>query len=275
MTAPPRLILIGSGVMGHAILARLLRQRVFHRTRVVVIEHRQKIRAAVSRRDHVRAYKNVGEVMIGSNDVVILAIKPQDAVALLADLRGRLAKTTLVISIMAGISLATLREKLHHGKIIRAMPNIAATVGASMTAWTVSRACTPAQRRFAHKVFGAIGEEMFVSSDDLLDRITAVSGSGPAYVFETADVLYRAARRLGFAHAEADRLVRQTIIGSARLLENSPRPFDGWVARVASKRGTTEAALRVLRHHKLADLWHRAMQAAYRRARVLAKTKEI
>src|SRR3989338_9818158 len=153
-------------------------------------------------------------INFSSVSVVILSVKPQDAMPLLDNLNGRINSKTLVISIMAGVKLNTLSRTLNHRRVIRCMPNLALTVGLGMTGWLAAPARTSADQRQAPNIFLAFGLEMPVASDDAIDRITAVSGSGHGYFFAFARDLIAAAQALGFSESAANRLVKQTLIGA-------------------------------------------------------------
>ena len=198
---------------------------------------------------------------------MVLAVKPQDAAVLLQSLQGKLAKTTIVISIMAGMSLTSLKRLLKHDRVVRSMPNLAATVGLGMTAWFPSTACSAADRALAQNIFCAFGAELRVSSDDAVDRLTAVSGSGPGYLFAVARDLVGAVQALGFQKRDAEKLVKQTLVGAITLYDQSDLSAEELYERVASKGGTTEAANNVLRQGRSAQLWKKALNAAYQRAR--------
>lgn len=204
-------------------------------------------------------------------DVVLLAVKPQDITPVFTALRGVLPATALVISIMAGVSLSTLQRGLRHARIIRAMPNTPAQIGEGITAWAASRAASLLDRAFAKKLFRALGKELYLRTDNRIDAATAVSGSGPAYVFAFVESMIVAAQRLGFSKKEARLLVYQTFRGSVGLLETSTDDAATLRKRVTSKKGTTAAALAVLQQRGMARMVHDAVAAAYRRAREISQ----
>lgn len=249
-----KFVVIGYGNMGSAIVRRAIAAGVLRQSQCVIVRRGM---------DLVRPCQ--------SADVVLLAVKPQDAATVFTALRGALPKTALVISIMAGVSLHTLARGLGHARIIRAMPNTPAQIGEGMTVWTASRATSSADRTFAKKLFSALGKELYVGTDDRINAATAVSGSGPAYVFAFVETLMQAAARFGFSKKEARLLVYQTLMGAAKLLETSVDDAATLRERVTSKKGTTAAALAVLQKRGMERMMSDAITSAYRRAREIAK----
>ncbi|MBI4281791.1 pyrroline-5-carboxylate reductase [Candidatus Uhrbacteria bacterium] len=249
-----KFVVIGYGVMGSAIVRRAIAARVLRPAQYTVVTPSM---------DPVAACKKA--------DVVLLAVKPQDALPILQVLRGMLRPQTLVISIMAGVSLSTLQRGLGHARIIRAMPNTPAQIGEGMTAWVASVRTSAGDCAFAKKLFGALGKELHVKNEKYIDAATAVSGSGPAYVFAFVESLIIAAEQLGFTKKQATMLVYQTVRGSSALLEASADDSATLRERVTSKKGTTAAALAVLQKRGMTRILHDAVFAAHRRARELGK----
>lgn len=250
-----KFVLIGNGVMGSAILKRAIAAGVLRRSQCTVVTRAM---------DPVSVCRNA--------DVVLIAVKPQDARAVFDTLRGTLRSTTLVISIMAGVSLRIMQRTLMHSRIIRAMPNTPAQIGKGMTVWVGGRAISRAHYFFAQKLFRALGKELRVHDEHLLDAATAVSGSGPAYVFAFAEALIAAAQKLGFTKKDATLLVRETLSGGVALWEKSGMDVTTLRKRVTSKNGTTAAALAVLQQQRFSKTIVRALAAARRRAEEIART---
>ncbi len=263
------IVIIGGGTMGSALAQQLIKARRWTRKSLTLVEHNAEKRALL-RRLGLKAVATTSAASISSASVVILSVKPQDAQQLLHELKGRLIAKTLVISIMAGVTLKALCRALNHNRVIRCMPNLASTVGLGMTGWLAAPACTSADQRQTRNIFSAFGLEMQVASDDAIDRITAVSGSGPGYFFAFARDLVAAARALGFTESEANQLVRQTLTGAAELFKRGNLSPKDWFQRVASKRGTTIAADNILRRSGSVRIWTKALQAAYSRARAIS-----
>ena len=180
-----------------------------------------------------------------AQDVIVLAVKPQNLPEVLAALKGKLTPGQLALSIAAGVRISTINSGLEHECVVRAMPNTPAQVGWGITGWTATPAVTKTQKGWARVILGVMGQEIYFDDETYLDRVTAVSGSGPAYFFLFAEALTEAAIDIGLSRQEAERLVLQTMLGAAHLLEKSDRPPDELRHNVTSKGGTTEHALEV------------------------------
>lgn len=255
---------IGCGNMGEAILAGV---HAKHACRVC--EARPERRAFLKKEYRV-AFGALAEV-VAAVDVIILSVKPQDLGSVLEALRGRPLGAKLFISIAAGIRTASLEKALGRGaRVVRVMPNLPAMVGEGMSGICRGKKATAADLASANVIFNAVGRTVIVP-ERLMDAVTAVSGSGPAYVFFFAECLMQAARQLGFNAREARELVCQTLAGSVRMLSDSSDPADVLRRKVTSKGGTTEAALAVLENKDMAGVLTAALKAARDRAGQLSK----
>lgn len=204
-------------------------------------------------------------------ETLVLAVKPQDMRAAVAPLAARVSDK-LVVSIAAGVHLADLARWLGgHRRLIRAMPNTPALIGAGITALFALPGVQAAERQRAGEILGAVGETLWVEDEGLMDPVTAVSGSGPAYVFWFIEQLAGAGEALGLAPAAARRLALSTVLGAARLAAQSAESPGVLRERVTSKGGTTEAALRVFAEEGLAEGLRRAIDAASRRGAALGE----
>lgn len=267
LTVPASLVLVGAGKMGGAMLQAWLDQGV-PASRIHVLDPHPPQRIA----DLAAAtgFKLNGPAE--TPEVLVLAIKPQvlDEGAAPASLAG---PRTLVISILAGKTIANLAVRLPQaGAIIRAMPNLPAAVGRGITGLAASDGVTPAQKAMAEALIGATGRAEWLSDERLIDAVTAVSGSGPAYVFYLAECLAQAGVAAGLPADIAARLARATIEGAGELLFRSAETTPAELREsVTSRGGTTAAALEVLMAQDgLAPLIRRAVEAAKRRAEALS-----
>ena len=209
------------------------------------------------------------DAALQSAEVLVLAVKPQDAKAALASIR---VKTQLLISIAAGITLDALSRWLGgHRKLVRCMPNTPALIGAGITALYALPEVTAEDRGRAQGILAAVGEVVWVSEERLLDPVTAVSASGPAYVFWFIEQLAATAEKLGLEKQTSMKLALHTVLGAARLAAASEESPATLRKNVTSKGGTTEAALRVFDEEKLGERFARAVEAASRRATELGK----
>jgi pyrroline-5-carboxylate reductase len=203
--------------------------------------------------------------------VMVLAVKPQVMKQVMAEIRPAVGAHTLVLSIAAGISLNTLASGLFSERIVRAMPNTPAQVGKGITG-AVGLHITDEDRDIANALLQAAGAVMWFDTENKLDAVTAVSGSGPAYVFYMVEALAVAAMRQGLDPGQAMQLARQTVVGAAALMEADPQPVSVLRENVTSPKGTTAAALQVLMAPEgLESLMDRAVLAARRRSEELGR----
>jgi pyrroline-5-carboxylate reductase len=256
--------IIGAGNMGQAILKGLLHAGM-RPARLVVVESNRQRRKIVQRRYGVR--------VVSLQDIVILAVKPQDIAPVLRDFGRLLAhrvKKPLVISMAAGVRLASIERVVGAGvRVVRVMPNLAAAVGEGMAALTRGRFATAVDMAAANAVFHCVGDVVELP-ERLFDIVTAISGSGPAYFFLIFQALRDAGIRGGLPKTIAQRLAVQTAQGSARLASQVREELEALIARVASKKGTTEAALKVFHRRRLAQIIQAGVRAATARSRALS-----
>ena len=261
---------IGGGNMGEAILSLLISKKVV-RVEGICVGEVINARCQYLRDKYGIDAKTSNAEAIAGADVVVLAIKPQTLPQVLPDLAGRLKPAQLVMSIIAGAKIATLAAGLKHDRIVRVMPNTPAQIGEGMSVWTATPKVTGRQRQWAASILKNIGDEIFVSDEGLLDAVTAVSGSGPAYFFLFVESLIDAAAETGLERDMAHKMVIQTMLGSGHLVEKSGRTPAELREMVTSKGGTTAAALAVFEQGDFRGLVKRAVAAAHRRARELGQ----
>jgi pyrroline-5-carboxylate reductase len=262
------LVLAGAGKMGGAMLSGWLAQGLDPK-RVVVIEPHPS--------DETRAFASRGVQLnpetkdVGTADVLVLAVKPQMFRDAGPQLRSLVGASTLVVSIMAGTTIAGLTE-VCGGKVIRAMPNTPAAIGRGITVAVPANGVASEQRAVADALLRATGGVEWVEDEALMDAVTAVSGSGPAYVFLLAEELARAGVAAGLPEALATKLARDTVAGSGELLHRSDLDSATLRQNVTSPGGTTAAALDVLMGlDGFHPLLTRAIAAATKRSKELAK----
>lgn len=203
--------------------------------------------------------------------VVLLAVKPQDGKIALANMRGLIPSSAILISIMVGATLKGLERESGHTKIIRAMPNMPAQIGLGMTVWCATRVIQAAQKKLVQKLFESFGEAQEVKQEQLVDVATAISGSGPAYVFALAEYMTAAGIQLGLTHADAQRLATQTLLGASQLLKESGEDPGLLRQKVTSKKGTTEAAFKVFANKQTKQIYIAALKAAFARTKKVSK----
>lgn len=256
--------IIGGGNMGTAILAGIGRKFT-----VRVCEQDAKRAVFLKRRFGVKVADLI--TVAAESRIVIFAVKPQNFDEVLGQLRGRVRHDQLIISIAAGITCRYIEQRLGSMvRVVRTMPNLPAQVGEAITGMCRGKFATAADIKTAQRIFDCIGRTVAVN-ERLMDAITAVSGSGPGYIFYFAECLEKAARSLGLNPAIARELVTQTLKGSARLLERSGEGADVLRGRVTSKGGTTQAALAVFEKNNTGKIVQQALAAAKKRAKELSK----
>jgi len=261
------LVLVGAGKMGGAMLEGWLARKLPPK-KVVVLEPQpsKEIKALARRGVRINPKGNIGKVA-----AMVIAVKPQTAPDALPPLAPLIGAKTVVVSIMAGRTLGFLERSLPNAAIVRAMPNTPAAIGRGITVAVGNRRVAAPARKLAHALLAAAGSVEWADDEALMDAVTAVSGSGPAYVFLLAEAMAKAGVAAGLPAALAEKLARETIAGSGELLHRSPLPAATLRTNVTSPGGTTAAALDVLMGNDGLDpLMTRAVAAATRRGRDLA-----
>lgn len=266
------LAIIGPGVMAEAIIAGLIRNQVLPAGKMIAAgPHSERGNDLVNR--YGITYTNDNAQAAQKADVVILAVKPQKLRAVLAGLHGKIAPSSLVLSIIAGASIQSIGSGLDHTAIIRAMPNTPAQIGQGITVWTSSAAVTPSQTETAREILSALGQEIFVEEENYLDMATALSGTGPAYVFLFMEALIDAGVHLGFPRRIAEQLVTQTVRGSVDYYSRKKDHPAHLRNEVTSPGGTSAAALYYLEKAGFRTALSRAIWAAYERSQELGRGK--
>lgn len=268
-----KLAVVGGGAMGEALLAAAIARDVCPADAIAVGE------PVASRRAHLQVSHGVtvsdeNAAVVAGADVVILAVKPQQIQEALPPLQGAVTDDALVVSIMAGPTLATIGALLAHRRLVRAMPSILATIGEAATVWTASADATEEQRGQAQALFQAAGLELFVPDEHYLDMATAVNGSGPGFVFLLIEALVDGAVRAGLPRDTATALIIQTFKGSALMAQNDARHLAELRNLVTSPGGTTAAGLQALEDGSVRAALQDAVMAAYRRSQELAAPAE-
>jgi pyrroline-5-carboxylate reductase len=262
-----RIAFLGGGNMAGALIGGLIAKGVDARS-ISVIE----VSAAARERLGARYPVHIAaapDAATQRSEVLVLAVKPQDAKAALASIR---LNKQLVISIAAGLTLEALSRWLGgHRKLVRCMPNTPALIGAGIAALHALPEVSSDERRRAEEILSAVGEVVWVGEERLLDPVTAVSASGPAYVFWFIEQLAASGVKLGFNKETALKLALHTVLGAAKLAASSSESPQSLRKNVTSKGGTTEAALKVFDEEKLAERFMRAVEAASRRATQLGE----
>jgi len=256
---------IGCGVMGEAILKSLLAKKLVSAKEVTVSDASQSRCQLISQRYGISCIQDNCKA-IAKKDVIVLAIKPQNLGEVAAELKGRFAQQQLVISILAGANLTDLMQGLGHNNVVRSMPNTPAQIGQGMTAWTSSSKLSQAHQEATKAILGSLGKEIYLSEEKYIDMATAVSGSGPAYVFLFIEAFIDAAVHVGLSRQVANELVLQTVLGSAQLAVESGKHPAELRNMVTSPGGTTAEGLLSLEKGGMRALLTQAVIEAHQKS---------
>ncbi len=265
-----RMAVIGSGTMGEALIKGMLSSGGVEPSQIVATDALAERRREISERYGILVTSDNGEAA-ASAEVVVLAVKPQVIRQVLASINGRLERHQLVLTIAAGIPIAVVVERLHHLAVVRAMPNTPGQIGEGVTVWTATPQVTAAQREQARAILSALGMDLYVDDERYLDMATALSGSGPAYVYLFYEALVDAGVHIGFSRAESEFLVFHTLAGSLAYLKHSGRHPAELRNAVTSPGGTTTEALLEMDDARLRAGIIRGVTAAYKRSLALGK----
>ncbi len=264
------IVFIGPGVMAEAMIAGILRNHLAAPEQVIASGPRpNRGRELVERYGIRSSVDNVAAV--ASADVVVLAVKPQHLKQVLPELNGRLKPSALVLSIIAGAPIEKISNGLGHVAVVRAMPNTPAQIGEGITVWTAAPSVSETQQAMARQILSALGEEVFLGEEYYLDMATALSGTGPAYVFLFMEAMVDAGVHLGFPRRIAEKLVAQTVRGSVDyyLKRDHPVHLARLRNQVTSPGGTSASALYYLEKAGFRTAISRAVWAAYERSLAL------
>ncbi len=251
--------------MAEALVGGVLSAELANPEEICVGEPLQQRRQYLSQRYGVLTGQDNSEVVRGA-ELVILAIKPQDLPAVCQNVSGRLGADQTVLSIVAGAKMSTLSEGLGHAAVIRVMPNTPAQIGEGMSLWTCAPAVDPARRELARSILGTVGQEIFVEEEKYLDMATALSASGPAYVFLFIEALIDAGVYIGLPRDMARTLALQTVYGSTKLVMETGKHPAELKDLVVSPGGTTAEALQVLESGAVPATIVAAVKAAYEKS---------
>ncbi|MBL7825331.1 MAG: pyrroline-5-carboxylate reductase [Saprospiraceae bacterium] len=265
-----KILILGAGNMGLTYAQCLLRSRIVTPENMMVLCRNFEKANQLSQTYDGRFFSNPS-LCVPEADLLILAVKPQDSTRLFEQIRELTSPDQLFISIMAGVKMQAVASALGSEKIIRAMPNLPAQIGAGVTAFTSTDAVTRIELVMVQNLLNTTGKTIYVEQEQMLDAATAISGSGPAYVYYFMNAMIEAAVNMGFSASEAELLVSQTFTGAVDLYNKADLSCENWIKKVASKGGTTEAALRVFEDTALHEDIIAGANAALKRATELGQ----
>jgi pyrroline-5-carboxylate reductase len=267
---------IGPGVMAEAMLSGILKNKLTQPQNIFASGPLVDRLDELQKKYNIRTFTDNCEA-VAKSDVVILSVKPQRLEKVLLELNGHIKPDALVLSIVAGATIAKITRFLGHDIIVRSMPNTPAQIGEGITVWTCSDTVSEKQKEFAQTILGAIGQEIFVEEEDYLDKATALSGTGPAYVYLFMEAMVDAGVHLGFSRRTAERLVIETLRGSVDYYDlgaEDTRHLARLRNQVTSPGGTSAEAIYYLEKAGFRTAISRAIWAAYQRSRELGQDAE-
>jgi pyrroline-5-carboxylate reductase len=265
-----KILIIGGGNMG------LTFARSFLATHIVTAESMYILEKSIEKAEELRK-QQVGSIhgepdnYITQADLIILAVKPQDIRDLFSRIKPYVDPQQVILSIMAGVKIETIAEALGTQKVVRAMPNLPAQIGVGMTAYTSSNEVTRVELVTVQNLLNATGKAIYVEDEKMIDAATAVSGSGPAYVFYFMQKLIESATEMGFSQSEAELLSYQTFRGAIELYNKYDFSCQDWINKVSSRGGTTEAAITKMGSLEAGNSFKLGVKAALQRAEELSK----
>lgn len=272
---PPstRLAFIGSGVMAESMIAGLLRQEIVEPSQIVASHPRAERREELSSKYDIQTFENNAEAAMSlpSDGVVLLCVKPQRLNGVLSELRGVVGPTQLVVSIIAGARIDKLSGELSNDLIVRAMPNTPSQIGKGMTVWTCSGSVGDLHQQMVRKMLSALGSELYVETENMIDMATSLSATGPTYIFMVMEAMTDAGVHLGFSREIAKELVQQTMLGSVLFAMESHKHPAELRNMVTSPGGTSAEAIYQMEKGSLRTVLSKAIHAAYKRAVDLGK----
>lgn len=265
-----KILIIGGGNMGLTFAQSFLRSHIVTEDNMLILE-KSKDKAIELKKLNIGTVHGEPGNFIKDSDLIILAVKPQDINILFNSIKDYIGDQQVVLSIMAGVTIDTIKKGLNVSKIIRAMPNLPAQVGVGMTAFTSSDEVTRIELVMVQNLLNSTGKTLYLDREDAIDASTAISGSGPAYVFYFMRGLIDKAQALGFTQSEAELLTYQTFRGAVELYNKHDLSCEDWIQKVSSKGGTTEAAIKMFDSEELSISFQLGVHQAYKRSKELSE----
>lgn len=265
-----KILIIGGGNMGLTFAKSFLHARIVTHEQMLILEKSPEKAEELKKLNVGTVYGEPGDY-IKRADLLIFAVKPQDCNALFNTIKPYVDEQQVILSIMAGVKIETIKNAFNTNKVIRAMPNLPAQVGYGMTVFTSSDAVTRIELVMVHNLMNATGKTLYVASERAIDAATAISGSGPAYVFYIMQAMIDAAKKMGFSLSESEMLTYQTFRGAIELYNNFDFSCDDWIQKVSSKGGTTEAAFNTFHNDALHLKFQDGLKSAFKRAEDLSE----
>ncbi len=270
MLKETKICFIGSGVMATAMIAGLYKKKLITPSHITASDPYPTQLEKLAERYKINTTQNNLEA-VKDKDIVVLSIKPQNLSGVGDQLQGHIPSNCLILSIIAGIPIKRISQKFHHYRVVRVMPNTPARVSKGISVWNATDDVSDIQRQQTQIILAALGEEIFVENEDFLDMATALSGTGPAYVFMFMEAMIDAGVHMGFSRRVAEQLVFQTIEGSVAFARDSGRHAAELRNMVTSPGGTSADAIYQLDKGGFRTVLSKAIWAAYKKSRHLGE----
>ena len=265
-----KVLVIGAGTMGLAYAKAVVRSEFFSIDNLMIADPNAAKFKELQQITRFDLFENVADCLSEAAQLLI-AVKPYHATGLMADLKPMMKEDQLVVSIMAGVTIQSIQEGLGVHKVVRAMPNLPAQVGKGLTSFTSSIEVSRLELSTVQQLLNTTGKSVYLDTENDIDASTGISGSGPAYVFYFMQSMLEAAQKMGFSDHDSKVLVSQTFEGAVELFNQSDLSPESWMDRVASKGGTTRAALDSMEDNNVKERIKEAAYAAFNRAVELGK----
>jgi len=275
--ANTKLAFIGCGVMAESIIAGLLRKNLVGVEQIVATHPRKIRRQELTKKYGILVFEDNSEavrhIRVYENSIVALCVKPQRLKGVLEELKDSVLSTQIVLSIIAGAKIETISEALSNRKVVRAMPNTPSQIGAGITAWTCTEDVSEEEKAQIKALLTALGKELHVETENMIDMATSLSATGPTYIFLVMEALTDAGVHLGFSREMAKELVQETMLGAVKFAMESHKHPAELRNMVTSPGGTSADAIYQMENGGLRTVLSKAVYAAYNRAVALGQKK--
>ena len=265
-----KVLVIGAGNMGLTYAEGMSKSRLLKKRNIMVLDKSEEKLEELNQISHFDAFKEL-EDCVPKADIIFIAVKPYHAEGVFKAISKLVNSQQIIVSIMAGVTIASIKELTGLDKVVRAMPNLPAQIGKGLTSYVTSPEVSRIEMLTVESLLDTTGKSMRVSSENLIDASTGISGSGPAYVFYFMQSMMEAALQMGFSKNDSSVLVSQTFTGAIELFNQSNLSPNSWMDKVASKGGTTRAALDSMEDNNVNELIKEAAFAAFSRAVEMGK----
>ena len=264
-----KIAVLGAGNMGISFSKSFLKYELIKPQNLHLITRNQQKKAKILDEFPGSQISSFGEIKELDADLIIVAVKPQDFSFVAENLPFKISENSLVLSIMAGISIEKIQKALHHQFVVRSMPNSPTLLGMGITGYTAAEGISFNQLIQIERLLNSTGRSVYLQDENLLDGVTALSGSGPAYFYYIIDAMIKAGVEMGIEENLSKLFVKQTMLGAYHLINNSDKSLEELIKDVASKGGTTEAALKTVDENALKETLKKGILSAENRAKEL------